>query len=284
MDLKIKKTHEGLRLDQYLVDVLDLSRSKLQLQIKKGYITVNQKSIKASYLLQEHDVVSVLNEPEKKSSKLLVDHVDFLYEDESILVINKPIGLSVHSDQSNQDTLVDYLVRNNISLAATSSQRPGIVHRLDKMTEGVMVVAKTIHAFNHLKEQFKSRTVIKKYYAMVSGNLPNDFYDINRPIARHPSKRHIFKVDPAGKEAITLVQVLKRYNTKTLCDVAIKTGRTHQIRVHLSAIGFPLINDVEYAKAKNKKGQLLQAYFLSFFHPLSKLRFTFEIPLGNRLK
>ena len=284
MIINVKKSHEFQRIDQYLVDQIQQSRAQIQQKIKQRLVTVNQQYVKASYLIQEGDMISIDDTVEIPQDKLFDCPPTFLYEDEHIAVLHKPINMAVHSDNTSLVTLLDYLQHFKMHLADVSETRPGIVHRLDKMTEGLMVVAKTVKAFEALKEQFKQRTVIKKYYAVVKGDFSRDFCEITRPIGRHPSKRHLFVVRMDGKEAITHVTVLKRFNTKTLCDVEIKTGRTHQIRVHLSDMGFPIINDSEYGPYKKSSSQLLQSYYLSFSHPISNSRFSFEIPLSDRLK
>lgn len=283
MDIKVEKKYDFYRVDQFLSEQLGQSRSIIQKQIKRGAILLNGKTIKPSYYIQEHDVFVVSSETVDLQKQLYMGDIACLYEDESIVVLNKPINLVVHTDLPHQDSLCDYLQRKHI-LNDSVDSRFGIVHRLDKMTEGVMVVAKNQQAMEALKDQFKSRSVHKKYYAVVKGNLLRDVYHINRPISRHTTKRHLYRVDPNGKEAITTVTVLKRFNTKTLCDITIKTGRTHQIRVHLSEMGYPIVGDVEYGRSKLTDGQHLQAYFLSFKHPIHGKQISFEIPLSDRLK
>ena len=209
--------------------------------------------------------------------------LDLLYEDQDILVLNKPKGLLVHpgSGTGDEPTLVDALrtYYPNISTVGDDpSTRPGIVHRLDRDTEGVLVVAKTQHSFESLKNQFQNRNVHKRYYAIVHGKPVKDFWEIELPIGRHPKKRHLFRVTPEGKHALTRVWVVKRFGTTTLLDVEILTGRTHQIRVHLAHATFPVVGDPSYGKNAHLTGQKLQAYSLSFEHPTTGTHLTFKLP------
>ena len=198
-----------------------------------------------------------------------------MYEDDVLIVVNKPRGLLVHpTDQSSELTLVHGLLAHCGSLAdGESDNRPGIVHRLDRFTEGVLVVAKTNDAFNHLKEQFKERQVEKRYYAMLKGALAEDEYHLTTMMGRHRVHRQKqtsrSPVPGTEKEAISIVSVKKRFNTKTFCDIQILTGRTHQIRVHCAEMGHPVIGDSLYDVNSGKKydGQQLQCYSLQFKHP-----------------
>lgn len=198
--------------------------------------------------------------------------LDLLFEDSDLLVLNKPVGLLVHTGAGvspDEKTLADYLVAYCPSIIGVGedAQRYGIVHRLDRDTEGVMVVAKTQAAFEDLKRQFQDHTVEKRYYALVYGNPPDDYWEVHLPIGRHPKKRHLFSVRQDGKPASTNITVLKRFGTTTLLDVEILTGRTHQIRVHLAHSRFPVVGDPTYSGHAHKGGQKLQAYCLGFRHP-----------------
>lgn len=282
MMYKIIKNQTDVRLDVFLEGKLSHSRSKVQKLIKTGDILVNGSLVKPSYQLCETDQVYV-NIDDHEPKQNMIDEsfkIDYLYEDADILVLNKPSGMIVEGFQ--QSVLTDYIERDNIQLNVDLT-RKGVVHRLDKHTEGVMVLAKSQQAHDALKQQFKNRLVVKKYYAVVSGNFMHDSYTVEKPIGRHPKKRQLFRVDLAGKHAVTHIQVVKRYNTKTLCSVEIETGRTHQIRVHLSYLGFPILKDPDYGKLKHAAGQLLQSYFLSFLHPCNQNLFSFELPLSSRL-
>ncbi|MBT5955006.1 RluA family pseudouridine synthase [bacterium] len=209
--------------------------------------------------------------------------LDLLHEDPNIIVLNKPINLNVHKgNNENEITLVDILKAKNFSLSNMDSERAGIVHRLDKLTEGLMVIAKTELAYEHLVNQFKSKDIHKKYYAMVYGNVLSDEFEINKAIKRHPSKRHRMICHTSGKASTSIVSVLKRFNSKTFVSIRPITGRTHQIRVHMEANQHPVIGDPVYFKSKPGEAQLLQAYSLSFIHPTKGNRLTFVLPSSKR--
>lgn len=216
-------------------------------------------------------------------------NLHFLYEDTHILVLNKPTGLVVHpGTKTEEPTLVELLKKQQFTLSeGTEPGREGIVHRLDKFTEGLMVIAKTSEAHTHLAQQFHDKTVHKKYAAMVKGDVFHDHRELNFPIARHPSKRTLHTVVPTSfpgikREALSLLQVLKRYRTKTLVEVTPLTGRTHQIRVHLTHIGHPVLGDPLYGKPPGK-AQKLQAFYLAFTHPTTSVKMAFQLPLSKRL-
>lgn len=209
--------------------------------------------------------------------------MDLLYEDDSLLVLNKPSGLIVHAGDGtrSEETLFDQLVRYcpDIGMIGDDRRRGGIVHRLDKNTEGLMVVTKTQVAFEHLKAQFQAHHIEKRYVAMVYGNPKDDEWEITYPIGRHPKKRHLFAVSPTGKPARTVVKVVKRFGTTTLLDLRIYTGRTHQIRVHLAHQRLPVVGDPCYGPNAHASGQKLQAYCLGFWHPTQdKVFMRFLLP------
>lgn len=212
-----------------------------------------------------------------------------LYEDSQLLVINKPAGLLTHTPniQNPELSLADHLLAYSKKLSTLGgNERSGIVHRLDRDTEGLMVIAKDDETHQALKEQFQDKTIEKHYYAMAKGNVADDEFTINLPIVRHPRHRVTFmisKTHPKRKDAISIVKVIKRYGTKTLLDIQPLTGRTHQIRVHMAHFGHPLIGDPIYGKTANNSGQCLQAYSLEFFHPTKKIRMKFTLPLSKRL-
>lgn len=281
---KIISNQADIRLDHYLQSKLDLSRNKIQDLIKKKQILVNNSGVKRSYLLKIADEIQLdiqVSEPQEKGVNTVLD---YLYEDSHIVVINKQPGLLVHDTGSNtEETLVDCLKRDNVSLYSNDPVRPGIVHRLDKMTEGVLVIAKTKQSYTHLVQQFKNRTIKKIYYAMAKGNVISSNITINQPIDRDFKQRNKYKVAKTGKDALTHVSVLERFNSKTLCEIEIETGRTHQIRVHMNFIGHPLLGDTFYSKSMRAQGQLLQACKLSFIHPVHLKKMTIVLPISKRI-
>lgn len=280
--------HESVRLDVFLTTQLGVSRSVVKGWIQSGVVSVNDASVtKAGFLLREGDVVFLDDiTPEVVLEDRRVEQVKYLYEDAMLVVLVKPVGLLVHGTEHHEElTLVDVLSEDGIviNVPDSESNRPGIVHRLDRDTEGVMVVAKQQGAFEALVTQFKEHVVRKGYYAMVKGNVVNDRMDIDRPLGRHLSQRHKYAVVKTGKSARSRVDVIQRFNTKTLCHVRPETGRTHQIRVHLAAVGHPIIGDAVYGQSPRPGGQLLQSYFLSFCHPVSGKHMSFSLPLSDRI-
>jgi 23S rRNA pseudouridine1911/1915/1917 synthase len=206
-----------------------------------------------------------------------------------LLLVNKPAGLVVHPGAGNREhTLVNALLYRFPQLADLTTCRFGLVHRLDKFTEGLMLVAKNSLAHQALSKQFEARTVVKKYYAIANANVSKDEFVLDAPIGRDPNNRQKYKVITEGRSksrsALTLVKVLHRKPGKTLLEVQIKTGRTHQIRVHLFQAGFPVLGDPVYAQKKLQgNGQLLQAFYLGFTHPTTNQPMQFELPLAPRL-
>ena len=201
--------------------------------------------------------------------------LDFIYEDDFLLVLNKPQGVVVMPGVRTGQTLIGILKEYDLCFSQDC-----LVHRLDQETHGLMVLEKTVEIKMALQTQFQLRQVKKKYYAMVKGNVKNDDYVLQQPIGRdfnNPLKK---RVRQDGKDAYTAIQVLKRYNTQTLLDVEIKTGRTHQIRVHLFALGYPVIGDSVYGTGTSSKRLKLQAYFLGFTHPVYDRVMTFELPIA----
>lgn len=288
------KENEKVRIDKFLSSNLNLSRNLIKDSIKNCNVKVNGKKINPSYVLKNGDLVDIEIIEEKKEEITLEDINDLnnqiVYEDEEILVINKNKGLIVQSSIGNEKTLSDILyekyLKEGITLPGEDGRR-GIVHRLDKDTSGLMVIAKTENAYKFLIEEFKERRTKKKYKTIVKGIIKEDENEIDMPIGRDEVNRHKMKVRRDGKNARTVFRVIERLGSYTYLDVRIYTGRTHQIRVHLSKIGYPILGDEIYSKGKNKfdiKGQVLQSYFLEFIHPQTKEKMSFEIEESNEIK
>lgn len=286
--------NEKVRIDKFLSSNLNLSRNLIKDSIKNCNVKVNGKKINPSYVLKNGDLVDIEIIEKKKEEITLEDINDLnkqiVYEDEEILVINKNKGLIVQSSIGNEKTLSDILyekyLKEGITLPGEDGRR-GIVHRLDKDTSGLMVIAKTENAYIFLIEEFKERRTKKKYKTIVKGIIKEDENEIDMPIGRDEVNRHKMKVRRDGKNARTVFKVIERFGNYTYLDVRIYTGRTHQIRVHLSKIGYPILGDEIYSKGKNKfdiKGQVLQSYFLEFIHPQTKEKMSFEIEESNEIK
>lgn len=275
------------RVDVFLAELIDdFSRSYIQKGIEEGWVKVNGKTVKPNYKLKCGDVVEA-QIPAPKALSLEPENIplDIIYEDQDIIVINKPRGMVVYPAPGNYSgTLVNALLYHAKDLSGINGVlRPGIVHRLDKDTSGAIVVAKNDQAHRTLADQFKGKKVKKTYLAIVWGNLPEDRATIEAPIGRHPVKRVEMAVDAKhGKEAITHFKVLERFGDFTFVEVNIETGRTHQIRVHMSYIGHPVVGDPLYSRKKNPfniKGQALHAFRLGLYHPRSGEFMTFEAPV-----
>lgn len=273
----VKDDEVGKRIDSYLSNKdNEISRVAVQRLIKNDKILVNGKSTKASYKVQENDNIKVEEEKPKEISLKPQDiPVEIIYEDKDIIVVNKPKGMVVHPANGNPDgTLVNSLMSIcKDSLSGIGGEiRPGIVHRLDKDTSGVIVVAKNDKAHINLSEQIKNHKVEKTYIALVKGVVKANEATIDMPIGRSTKDRKKMAVTKTGKNAITHFKVIKRFHNYTLLEVKIETGRTHQIRVHLSQIGYPIVGDTTYSNGKNEwkiKGQCLHAKSLKFKHPIT---------------
>ena len=273
----VKDDEVGKRIDSYLSNKdNEISRVAVQRLIKNDKILVNGKSTKASYKVQENDNIKVEEENPKEISLKPQDiPVEIIYEDKDIIVVNKPKGMVVHPANGNPDgTLVNSLMSIcKDSLSGIGGEiRPGIVHRLDKDTSGVIVVAKNDKAHINLSEQIKNHKVEKTYIALVKGVVKANEATIDMPIGRSTKDRKKMAVTKTGKNAITHFKVIKRFHNYTLLEVKIETGRTHQIRVHLSQIGYPIVGDTTYSNGKNEwgiKGQCLHAKSLKFKHPIT---------------
>jgi len=277
----------GVRLDVFLSEAMQATRSKATNLIKFDKVTLNGVIVKAGTIVKEKDVIEVALE--EKITELLGEDIplDVLFEDDTILVINKPAGLTVHpGGGADSGTLANALIFRGISLSSVSGvERPGIVHRLDKDTTGVMVIAKTDAAHVSLSSQFEKRTVTKKYLGIVEGVIKRDSGEVTKKIGRDIKNGKLMAVvGYGGKEAITLYKVLERYNANTLVEFKILTGRTHQIRVHAKYLGHPVVGDVNYGYKKqrfNVSGQLLHASTIEFEHPKTNKRLSFTAPNPN---
>ena len=265
------------RIDAYMAEKYeDISRVAIQRLIETGKILVNGKKVKASYKVQVNDKITMEEEKAVEVELKAQDiPVEIIYEDRDIIVVNKPKGMVVHPANGNPDgTLVNAIMAIcKDSLSGIGGEiRPGIVHRLDKDTSGILIVAKNDKAHINLSEQIKEHKVKKTYIALVKGIVKENNATINMPIGRSEKDRKQMAVTKKGKEAITHFKVLKRYDKYTLLEINIETGRTHQIRVHLSQIGYPIVGDEVYSKGKNEwniKGQCLHAKSLDFKHPVT---------------
>lgn len=278
---------DSKRIDAYLSERMDdLSRVAIQRLVSNGKILVNGKKVKTSYKVQTGDKIQIEEEkPVEISLKAENIPLDVIYEDADIIVINKLKGMVVHPANGNPDgTLVNAVMAIcKDSLSGIGGKiRPGIVHRLDKDTSGIIVVAKNDKAHINLSEQIKNHEVKKTYIALVRGIVKENEATINMPIGRSEKDRKKMAVKRNGKKAITHFKVLQRYDNYTLLEVNIETGRTHQIRVHLSQIGYPVIGDEVYSNGKNEwneKGQCLHAKSLEFIHPTTGKNMYLEAEL-----
>ena len=286
--LPINEELKGTRLDKALSDYLDgVSRSSLQKLIKEGYVTVNDRPEKASFKLNVQDRVMVTL-PDEEPVDILPEDIplDILYEDPELLVVNKPKGMVVHPSAGHSSgTLVNALLYHcSGQLSGINGvQRPGIVHRIDKDTTGALVVCKTDLAHQSLAAQLKEHSITRRYRAVVHHNIREDEGTVDAPIGRHPVDRKKMAVNYRnGKRAVTHYRVLERFGDYTYIECRLETGRTHQIRVHMSHIGHPLLGDEIYGPAKcpfRLQGQCLHAMVLGFLHPVTGEYLEFTAPL-----
>ena len=291
-ELKANSNVAGLRLDKALSIMLeDVSRSKIQSHLENGLILVNGKKEKSSYKLSENDIISVEDFPSEISDLNPEDiPLDIVYEDDDLMVINKPKGLVVHPGAGNEEhTLANALKFHSENLSTLNGEfRPGIVHRIDKDTAGLLIVAKNDAAHAYLSNQLSDHTLGRKYYALVLGIIPENEGKIIAPIGRDQKFRQKMAVDLLrGKEAETNFKVIERLKECTLVECSLKTGRTHQIRVHMSYIGHPVIGDPVYGKGNRiiyNDGQLLFAHEIHFIHPRTKKEMTFSVDLPSYFK
>lgn len=272
------------RLDKACSEIFsDYSRSQIKQLLDGGNITVNGKTEKAKYKVKSGDVIR-LEEPETKTLELRPENIplDIVYEDDDVIVINKPQGMVVHPAPGHDDhTLFNALLYHCPLSTINGTFRPGIVHRIDKDTSGLLMVAKNDKAHRFLAEQLKDKTNIREYVALVHGRIAEDEGTINAPIGRSLKDRKKQAVVKDGRNAVTHFEVLKRYRDYTLVKCILETGRTHQIRVHMKYIGHPLVGDPLYGPKKTIKGngQFLHAGKLGFVHPTTGKLLIFEAPL-----
>ena len=274
---------ENVRIDKYLASKTDYSRETITKMLAEEYILVNGKSIKASYKVKVGDVILIkdgfVKEMSLEATKM---DIDIVYEDEYLMVINKDSGVVVHPGAGNSnDTLVNGLLYYNKTLSKGEEFRPGIVHRLDKDTSGLMIIAKDDKAHELLADDFKNKRIHREYIALLDGVFPQKKAIIDAPIGR--SKQYFDKMEVCkdGKKAITNLEVIKKYKDYTLVKLVLETGRTHQIRVHLAYIGYPVHNDPVYSnKVCTDFGQFLHSAYLKFKHPITGevLEFNSKLP------
>ena len=288
----VNQEEKGKRLDTYIPSVdTDITRTSAQRLIEDGNILVNGKNAKVSYKIQENDKISVeIPEPKQIELKAQDIPIEIVYEDSDIIVVNKPKGMVVHPANGNPDgTLVNAIMAIcKDSLSGIGGEiRPGIVHRIDKDTSGLLIVAKNDNSHVKMREQIKNHEVKKTYIALVRGVFKENEATIDMPIGRSTSDRKKMAVNKNGKNAITHIKVLKRFDKYTLLQVNIETGRTHQIRVHLSHIGYPIVGDYTYSNGKNEFdviGQCLHAQKLEFKHPITQKDMCLEAELPQYFK
>ena len=288
----VSQEEKGKRLDTYIPSVdTDITRTSAQRLIEDGNILVNGKNAKVSYKIQENDKISVeIPEPKQIELKAQNIPIEIIYEDSDIIVVNKPKGMVVHPANGNPDgTLVNAIMAIcKDSLSGIGGEiRPGIVHRIDKDTSGLLIVAKNDNAHVKMSEQIKNHEVKKTYIALVRGVFKENEATIDMQIGRSTSDRKKMAVNKNGKNAITHIKVLKRFDKYTLLKVNIETGRTHQIRVHLSHIGYPIVGDYTYSNGKNEFdviGQCLHAQKLEFKHPITQKDMCLEAELPQYFK
>lgn len=288
-EFQSSEAHKGTRIDKFITDELNdpaISRTQVQDWIKNGHVRVNDQSIKSNYKLNEQDVI-VAHIPEATELDIAAEPIplEIVFEDQDVIVVNKPRGMVVHPAPGHSSgTLVNALMYHCNDLSGINGvMRPGIVHRIDRDTTGLLMVAKNDLAHLSLAEQLKEHSVTRRYTALVHGNMPHDEGTIDAPIGRDPNDRKLFTVTGHNsKDAITHFRVIERIGSDfTLVELQLETGRTHQIRVHMKYIGYPLAGDPVYGRNKTVplNGQALHAGVLGFTHPRTGERHQFEVPL-----
>lgn len=275
----------GMRIDKLLAGLDgEYSRSQIQDWITEGRVSVNGKAVKANYRVQEGDRIEwTVPEPEILDVRPEPMDLDIYYEDRDVIVVNKPRGMVVHPSPGHLNgTLVNGLLAHCRDLSGINGVlRPGIVHRIDKDTSGLLMAAKNDFSHEHLAKQLENKTVLRKYKAIVHGVIPHDYGTIDAPIGRDPKDRQSMAVVDSGKPAVTHFRVIERFDKYTLVECELETGRTHQIRVHMKYIGHPVAGDPKYGPKRTLPidGQALHAGVLGFAHPRTGEFLTFEAPL-----
>ena len=283
--MEIVVDENDIRIDQYLCSKLEYSRSKIEKLIKNNKILVNDKNIKKSYILHEKDIIKI-EEIEEEVIDVVPEKMDLdiVYEDDDLIVVNKANGVVVHPAPGNYNhTLVNGLMYHSNLSSINGSFRPGIVHRIDAYTTGLLVVAKNDNSHISLAKQLEEKSTHRKYIALVWGIINTDTGTIDAPIGRDKNDRKKMCVtDINAKEAVTHFRVIERYKDTTLIELQLETGRTHQIRVHMNYIGYPIVNDPVYGRRKiiDETGQCLHAKELGFIHPSTNeyMEFSSELP------
>ncbi len=287
--IKINFEGSNLRIDKFLSDELNKSRTEVQNLLKDGKIKVNNKIVKASYLLQNQDLIEIeVVKPKEASIEKKNINIDIIYEDKDVIVVNKSSGMVVHPANGHyDDTLVNALMYHCKDLSTINGEiRPGIVHRIDKDTSGVLVACKNDNAHNHLANQLKEKTTTRKYIAIVYGHFDHMYGKIDAPILRDPADRKKMAILEGGKEAITHFRVLEKLRDYSLIECQLETGRTHQIRVHMAYINHPVLGDPIYGNKKKTTefGQFLHAQTLGFIHPVTLEYMEFSAPLPKEFE
>ena len=282
--MEVKVVENDIRIDKYLSNNTELSRTLISKMIDNGYILVNGKKTKNNYKVKENDIISI-DDSFKEEINIEPEEMDLdiVYEDNDIMIINKPSGIVVHPGNGNyKGTLVNGLMYYTNKLSDVNGEiRPGIVHRIDKDTSGLIIVAKNNKTHEILGDYFKNKSITRTYIALVKGEIGTNSGTIDAPIGRSDKDRKKMAVTAKNsKNAITHFTVLKRYKGYTLIKCKLDTGRTHQIRVHMAYIGHPVYNDPVYTNDKcSDFGQFLHSYSMEFIHPITKEKMYFECPL-----
>jgi len=285
VQVTVAEEQKNERIDKFVAEInSEWSRSQVQQWIKDDVVTVNGKSVKVNYKVKENDEITVtIPEPEALDIQAEDMNLEIYYEDADVLVVNKPRGMVVHPAPGHTSgTLVNGLMHHCTDLSGINGvMRPGIVHRIDKDTSGLLMVAKNDMAHESLVNQLVAKTVTRRYKAIVHGVIPHDKGTIDAPIGRDKKERQSMTVDENGKNAVTHFQVLERFKDFTLVECRLETGRTHQIRVHMKYIGYPLAGDPKYGPKKtlDMNGQALHAGILGFDHPRTGEYIQFEAPI-----
>lgn len=282
--IKLVSDEKDIRIDKYLANILDYSREYIGKLIDSKLVLVNEKVVKASYKVSLNDEIVIHDEEMKIETNILPVKMDLdiVYEDEYLMVINKPSGLVVHPGNGNyNNTLVNGLMYYTNSLSNVGGNvRPGIVHRIDKDTSGLLLIAKTNQVHELLAADFKNKRIKREYIALLNGVFKGGSATIDAPIGRDKFNRERMAVLEGGKNAVTHMKVIKRYDKYTLVSCILETGRTHQIRVHMAYIGYPIFNDPVYSKKEATSfGQFLHSYKMNFVHPITKKEMEFICPL-----